>query len=121
MWYIVLLNKGELYMKRLLILLCMSTLVSCGIKNKFLNSSSGTLGVPKQPTEENATTELVFVESTQHESKNEQSEVDTTLTTETTNQPDESFFKWYYAVPFVGLAILAFLVYRLKQQNLKSL
>ena len=118
MWYIVLLNKGELYMKHLLILLCMSTLVSCGIKNKFLNSSSGTLGVPKQPTEENSTTELIVEEHNQVESISTQSTEDVTYTSDPVDEP---FFKWYYAVPFVGLAILALLVYRLKQQNLKSL
>lgn len=106
-------------MKHLLILLCMSTLVSCGIKNKFLNSSSGTLGVPKQPTEENSTTELTFVvNDTQSESQPSQSEV---VGVEQDDSDTESVFKWYYAIPFVGLAILAFLVYRLKQQNLKSL
>lgn len=105
-------------MKHLLILLCMSTLVSCGIKNKFLNSSSGTLGVPKQPTEENSTTELIVAEQNQVESISTQSNEDVTNTSDSVG---ESFFKWYYAVPFVGLGILAFLVYRLKQQNLKSL
>jgi len=105
-------------MKRLLILLCLSTLVSCGIKNKFLNSSSGTLGVPKQPTEVTSAPELIFADSTQPETQLNQPEVDTL---ETTDKSEESFFKWYYAVPFVALAILAFLVYRLKQQNLKSL
>jgi len=105
-------------MKHLLILLCMTTLVSCGIKNKFLNSSSGTLGVPKQPTEENSTTELIFVDVVQPETQPKQSDV---VVTNQDGQEEESFFKWYYAVPFVGLGILAFLVYRLKQQNLKSL
>ena len=107
-------------MKHLLILLCMSTLVSCGIKNKFLNSSSGTLGVPKQPTEENSTTELISTEpEKQPESPPTQSETATKAVE--MDQSTESFFNWYYTLPFVGLAILAFLVYRLKQQNLKSL
>jgi hypothetical protein len=106
-------------MKHLLILLCMSTLVSCGIKNKFLNSSSGTLGVPKQPTEENSTTELIFI-TEDTESKTSPSQPDEVVANPV-DEVKESFFKWYYAVPFVGLAILAFLVYRLKQQNLKSL
>ena len=38
-------------MKHLLILLCVTTLVSCGIKDKLLNSTGGTIGVPKQPTQ----------------------------------------------------------------------
>jgi len=102
-------------MKHLLILLCMSTLVSCGIKNKFLNSSNGTLGVPKQPTEENSTAELIFVETTQSETPPIQPE---SATKETSDQSEESFLKWYYAIPFVGLGILAFLVYRLKKLNM---
>ena len=105
-------------MKRLLILLCLSTLVSCGIKNKFLNSSSGTLGVPKQPTEVTSAPELIFVDSTQPETQPKQPDE---VVANPVDQVEESFFKWYYVVPFVGLAILAFLVYRLKQQNLKSL
>ena len=105
-------------MKHLLILLFMSTLVSCGIKNKFLNSSNGSLGISKQPTEENSTPELMVVEQNQSESITIQSNEDVI---DTPDVVDDSFFKWYYAIPFVGLAILAFLVYRLKQQNLKSL
>ena len=96
----------------------MSTLVSCGIKDTLLNSTSGTLGVPKQPMEENSTTELISVESTHTGTPPTQSVV---ATTDEVDQSTESFFNWYYALPFVGLAILAFLVYRLKQQNLKSL
>lgn len=104
-------------MKRLLILLCLSTLTSCGIKNKFLNSSSGTLGVPKQYVGENSTTELISTEpEKQPESPPTQSETATKAME--TDQSTESFFNWYYTLPFVGLAILAFLVYRLKQQNL---
>ena len=105
-------------MKHLLILLCVTTLVSCGIKNKYLNSSNGSLGIPKQPTEENSTTELIVAEHNQVESISTQSTEDVIDTSDTVYEP---FFKWYYAVPFVGLAILALLVYRLKQQNLKSL
>jgi len=102
-------------MKHLLILLCMTTLVSCGIKNKFLNSSSGTLGVPKQPTEENSTPELIFVETTQPETPTTQPDQ---TPVKTSNQSEESFFNWYYTIPFVGLGILAFLVYRLKKQSM---
>ena len=105
-------------MKHLLILLFMSTLVSCGIKNKFLNSSSGSLGIPKQPTEENSTSESVVVEQNQSENITIQSNRDVT---DTPDAVDDSFFKWHYSLPFIGLAILAFLVYRLKKQNLNSL
>ena len=107
-------------MKRLLILLCLSTLTSCGIKNKFLNSTSGTLGVPKQPTEERSITESGVTSTTEVIQQTTQSQPDPTAS-EVTTESEESFSKWYYAIPFVGLAILAFLVYRLKQQNLKSL
>lgn len=123
MWYSISLNKGELYMKYLLTLLCVTTLSSCGLKNKILNSMSGTLGVPKQPTHE------VFAEiapqiepvqsqlqlTTQTQNSNVRSE-----TTET-EQSIMSAFKWHYTLPFIGIAIIALLVYRLKQQNLKSL
>ena len=122
MWYIVLLNKGELYMKHLLILLCMSTLVSCGIKNKFLNSSSGSLGVTKQPTQNTASIvdDPVVVQPIQ--SSTSDTKTKPIIRTESqTNASNESFVNWYYVLPFVGLVILGFLVYRLKQQNLKSL
>lgn len=112
-------------MKHLLILLCVSTLVSCGLKNKLLNSTSGTLGVSKQlasnPTPVNANPSV-------SQQPPQISSVDkTTPTTPTTpiktqtNTTDESVINWYYVLPFVGLAILGLLVYRLKQQNLKSL
>ena len=105
-------------MKHLLILLCMSTLVSCGIKDAYLNSTSGTLGVPKQPTPKPTTHVQIITQPSTQESQTQnvtESDVVDTPTTE------ESTFKWYYAVPFVGLAIIAFLVYRLKKQNLNSL
>jgi len=108
-------------MKHLLILLCITTLVSCGIKNKFLNSSSGKLGVPKQPTVVTApvVTHTDVPPATQS-TQSTQSSLDKTESTPT-EAPDESFVNWYYVLPFVGLAILGLLVYRLKQQNLKSL
>ena len=102
-------------MKHLLILLCITTLASCGIKNKLLNSTSGTLGVPKQLPQAatSVVDDPVVVQPTP-------------LTAPDGDEPttpisDESFVNWYYVLPFVGLAILGFLVYRLKQQNLKSL
>lgn len=104
-------------MKHLLILLCMSTLTSCGIKDTYFNSTSGTLGVPKQPTPQTRIITQPSTQSPQTQSEKESDVVDVPATKES----EESTFKWYYAVPFVGLAIIAFLVYRLKQQNLKSL
>ena len=92
----------------------MSTLVSCGIKDKYFNSTSGTLGVPKQPIPQ---TQVIIQPSTQNPQPRDSEELDVVDTPTT----EKSTIKWYYAVPFVGLAIIAFLVYRLKQQNLKSL
>jgi hypothetical protein len=105
-------------MKHLLILLCITTLTSCGIKNKLLNSSGGTLGVPKQPTE--VTTPVDTNTDVLHTTQSTQSSLDKTESTPI-EASDESFVNWYYVLPFIGLAILGFLVYRLKQQNLKSL
>ena len=104
-------------MKHLLILLCVTTLVSCGVKDKLLNSTSGTLGVPKQPPQTviSVVDDPVVVQQPQSSIS-----VDKT-TSPTTPTSDESFDNWYYVLPFVGLVILGFLVYRLKQQNLKSL
>ncbi len=108
-------------MKHLLILLCMSTLVSCGIKDKYFSSSSGTLGVPKQPTPQPPSqTQVITQPSTQTPQTQNVKESDV-VDAPTPEESKESTFKWYYAVPFAGLAIIAFLVYRLKQQNLKSL
>lgn len=102
-------------MKHLLILLCVTTLVSCGIKDKLLNSTSGTLGVPKQPpqTAISVVGDPVAVQQTPLTAPDGDEP--------TTPTSDESFVNWYYILPFVGLAILGLLVYRLKQQNLKSL
>ena len=114
-------------MKHLIILLCMSTLVSCGIKDKYFNSTGGTLGVPKQPTTQTpvitqSTTQTpVVTQPTEQNSQTQDVKESHAADTPTSNESEESTIKWYYAVPFVGLAIIAFLVYRLKQQNLKSL
>ena len=105
-------------MKHLLILLCITTLTSCGIKNKLLNSSGGTVGVPKQPTE--VTTPVVTHTDVPLATQSTQSSLNKTESTPK-KASDESFVNWYYVLPFVGLAILGLLVYRLKQQNLKSL
>ena len=106
-------------MKHLLILLCVTTLVSCGIKDTLLNSTRGTIGVPKQPTQN--TTPIVVNPVVQQPQSGVSVDKTTTPTTPTTPTSDESFANWYYVLPFVGLAILGLLVYRLKQQNLKSL
>lgn len=111
-------------MKHLLILLCITTFVSCGIKDKLLNSTSGTLGVPKQPTPPQTVISVVddpvVVQQTQPSKQNTKTKP-ITRTEIQTNASNESFVNWYYVLPFVGLAILGLLVYRLKQQNLKSL
>ena len=106
-------------MKHLLILLlCVTTLVSCGIKDKLLNSTGGTLGVPKQPpqTAISVVDNPVVVQQTPITAPD-----DKPITPTSVDTSDESFVNWYYVLPFVGLAILGLLVYRLKQQNLKSL
>ena len=105
-------------MKHLLILLCVTTLVSCGIKNKLLNSTSGTLGVPKQSpqTAISVVDDPVDVQQTPLTTPGDKPIIPTPI-----DISDESSDNWYYILPFVGLAILGLLVYRLKQQNLKSL
>jgi hypothetical protein len=93
-----------------------------------MNSNSGALGVPKQLTL-NTTPPLEVdpVVSQQVPTGTPVVVAPTTPTTPTTliktqtNTSEESFVNWYYVLPFVGLAILGILVYRLKQQNLKSL
>ena len=106
-------------MKHFLILICVFTLASCGIKNKIWNSTSEKLGVSKQQTQQpslvNATvTKVAKVQ--QNTSQIQPIIVDKHL-------PQKKSFelKWYYTLPFVGLVIIALLVYRLKQQNMKSL
>jgi len=111
-------------MKHLLILLCVTTFASCGIKDKLLNSTSGTLGVPKQPPQTviSVVDDPVVVQQPQSSISVDKTASPTTPTTPTTDDTsDESFDNWYYVLPFVGLVILGLLVYRLKQQNLKSL
>ena len=125
MWYIVLLNKGELYMKRLLILLCVATLTSCGIKNKFLNPSTSGLGVPRQPSEvvvvdDNKTAENV--EGLPERIAGHKVTYSDDTTTDTTPEPSpdatETSFNWYYLL-LIGIAVgIVFLVYRLKKQSM---
>ena len=108
-------------MKHLLILLCVTTFASCGIKDKLLNSTSGTLGVPKQPPQTviSVVDDPVVVQQPHSSISVDKNVSPTTPTSDDTS--DESFDNWYYVLPFVGLVILGLLVYRLKQQNLKSL
>ena len=100
-------------------------LSSCGIKDKIFNyNNSGSLGVvrqsseiAKQPTEttlsdENVTsaenlTRNVKVIETRHENVPEKLDDETSW--------------WIYSVPFIVIAIIAFLVFRLKKQNMNSL
>tara|TARA_A100001037_G_scaffold300061_1_gene326863 strand:- start:8972 stop:9322 length:351 start_codon:yes stop_codon:yes gene_type:complete len=115
-------------MKKLLILLCLATLVSCGIKDKFLNSSTGGLGVPKQPSEvvvldDNGTTQNsdgLPTEIAGH--KVTYSDMNTTTDDASEASPDEveTSFNWYYLILVGILLIVAFLVYRLKKQNMIS-
>ena len=106
-------------MKHLLILVCLSTLVSCGIKNKIWNPTIGKLGVSKQHTQQisfdNAeSTTLAKVDQQTQQSK-------PLVLNKPSPQKKMSELKWYYAFPFLALIVLALLVYRLKKQNLKSL
>ena len=106
-------------MKHLLILLCLTTFVSCGIKDKLLNSTNGRLGVPKQPPRQTAISVVDdpgAVQPTPITTSDDKPKTPTSFDTST-----ESSDNWYYVLPFVGLAILGLLVYRLKQQNMKSL
>lgn len=118
MWYIVFLNKGELYMKHLLTLLCVCTLTACGIKNKIWNSTSEQLGVSKQPIQLPLVDTTSVPVPTVHQQTSHSQPISVN---KPSPQKKSSELKWYYALPFVGLVIIALLVYRLKQQNFKSL
>jgi hypothetical protein len=88
----------------------------------LLNSNKGELGVPKQLT---PNTSFVDVDTTVSQLTPPTISVTDTppktpIKTQT-NTSDESVVNWYYVLPLVGLVIFGFLVYRLKQQNLKSL
>ena len=107
-------------MKHLLILLCVTTLVSCGIKDKLLNSTSGALGVPKQPSQ-NVISVVDDPVVQQPQQPPQPPPLTALVDKQKTPTSDEYVINWYYVLPFVGLAILGLLVYRLKQQNLKSL
>lgn len=106
-------------MKNLLILLCVFTFASCGIKNKIWNSSGGKLGVPKQPTHQISSDDSTNTPVTKVNLSSVQSQPP--VLNKPSLQTKSSDLKWYYALPFLGVGILALLVYRIKQQNLKSL
>ncbi len=107
-------------MNHLLILLCTCMFVSCDIKSKYRNNISGSLGTPKQ----SVSYEIIKSEDMVADKidNNESCELCFILDDEIpVKSASEKSFKWYYTIPFIGLAILSFLVYRLKKQNMKSL
>ncbi len=106
-------------MKKLMIMLGVLLVVtSCNLKNKFSTTEDGQLGIPKQPSvgvgEDNATT-ISFP----HPEDVVEIGVAETATAEETDVDRGNPF-WYYLIPFGGLGIIAFLVYRLKKQNMVS-
>ena len=92
---------------------------SCGLKDKITKwNNSGELGIPKQEpivVEVNTTSDDVVkeVDSKVHETYY-QSE-----SSEPIASDNNSY--WFYVIPFVGLVVIALLVFRLKKQNTKSL
>jgi len=91
-------------------------LSSCGVKDKILKwNNSGELGVPKQSIEH---TDLVS-----NDTAKETSNIPTENVIETTytEEPNDKTNYYFYLIPFVTLGILAFLVFRLKKQNMNSL
>tara|TARA_B100001093_G_scaffold128699_1_gene121182 strand:- start:5569 stop:5781 length:213 start_codon:yes stop_codon:yes gene_type:complete len=70
--------------------------------------------VPKQLNEQNSTTVTTISQLPTLQSQ-------PVIVNELANEPNSNKFKWYYTIPFIGLVILVVLVYKLKQQNLKSL
>ncbi len=111
-------------MKRLLILLCLPTLFACGPANKFLNSGTDGLGVPKQRSE------VVFVEESNtsglpetiagHKVTYSNDTTESTTPNEASPKETETSFNWYYLILVGILVIVAFLVYRLKRQSMSK-
>ena len=102
-----------------IILVTTLMLSSCGVKDKILKwNNSGELGVPKQNIER---TDLVS-NNPEKETSNipTANVIETTYTGEATDVADENN-NYLYFIPFVILGILAFLVFRLKKQNMNSL
>lgn len=95
---------------------------SCGIKNKITKwNNSGELGIPKQnPIVVEANTNSVGVVDVVEEND---SKVHETYYQSESSEPITSYNNsyWFYVIPFVGLAVIALLVLRLKKQNMKSL
>ena len=95
---------------------------SCGIKDKITKwNNSGELGIPKQApivVEVNTTSDDVV-----DVVKEDDSKVHVTYYQSESSEPiaSDSNSYWFYVIPFVGLAVIALLVVRLKKQNMKSL
>ena len=101
-----------------IILVTTLLLSSCGVKDKILKwNNSGELGVPKQNIE---STDLVFDSETKTSNISTTNVIETTYTEES-NEVDGETDYYFYLIPFVILGILAFLVFRLKKQNMNSL
>lgn len=107
-------------MKYLLSMLYMFLLTSCGTKDQYGDNVSGTFGVTKQQV--SYETVKVDTNTTEKLDNNESCEMCFIVTDKIpVKSASKKSFKWYYTIPFIGLAITTFLVYRLKQQNMKSL
>jgi hypothetical protein len=102
-----------------IILASVLLLSSCGVKDKIFKwNNSGELGVPKQNIE---STDLVSNDSETKTSNISTTNVIETRYTEESNEVDGKTDYFFYLIPFVILGILAFLVFRLKKQNMNSL
>ena len=102
-----------------IILVTTLLLSSCGVKDKIIKwNNSGELGVPKQNIE---STDLVSNDSEKETSNIPTENVIETTYTEESNDVDDETNYYFYLIPFVILGILAFLVFRLKKQNMNSL
>ena len=101
-----------------IILATVLLLSSCGVKDKILKwNNSGELGVPKQNIE---STDLISDSETKTSNISTTNVIETTYTEES-NEVDGETDYYFYLIPFVILGILAFLVFRLKKQNMNSL
>lgn len=101
-----------------IILITTLLLSSCVVKDKILKwNNSAELGVPKQSNE---SVDLVLVES---EKETPTKPTETIIETKYIDKNDvaDENNNHLYLIPFVILGILAFLVFRLKKQNMNSL
>lgn len=103
-------------MRQYLILLCI-LLGSCGFGSKFFKSTSDRLGVSKQLVIENNDTPNIQASI----STNVSVPAETDSIGESIPREDDQLSSWFYLTPFVMLALITFLVFRLKKQNMKSL